>query len=733
MKGHFRCGTGDIRCPNATRRSFWVDESWSCPHQRPDCTLKLQAVPWRNRHPSAFLLLARLLPLAALLGIVAWLFWPDFQLRSALKIKHEADALVAQSLGGTSGALHQQIADLEHQVAEIGPSEDAKVKSADLQTAVGSLLAQIQATATDQSAPGNDRIQALTAEAEALQKEIVASRNSQAAAVLQEATAALQIIPLSSSERRTQFEGLSTRAGALNGLCQRLSAIVEIWSETVAVSGADGIRTYPPKEIDDIRSTVDAAAGQANELEVLDNAEARLGLNASDTQKEPATDRPSLADIAARLAASSADIPTNPANRCPEIVAAAEGNLKRADLHALIASRRRAIAEQWQNAPRLFTVAAPEDLADKLALPLVEAFLRQQVRAEPRLVSKSSAGFIVGVLTNGEKAVVDIRRVTDLNLYQSMTNHGTIALGTRLPTSSEIPEGGVAAQVVALDGVALVAAAPEVVLDAARAERNVVLPSEQSGDAWLLPTIDASGLGKGWQSVNRANLSGAAGLQTAGGDRAVGLCSYSSYSRAPSGKALLSVQADEDTPSFAPSPFTISTEDYKFSLRILSAHPAKAPDESVLEFARFAAGPAGQAVVAASGFVDLTPRMGDDKPYPPIPANARRLSPSLRFEFGKSDLDLKARDDLERIVRKIGGPDLQRQNIYLAGHTDNVGTPAYNKILSLERAAQVEKELSSRGIKRITAGGFGQDYPVDSNASEAGRQKNRRVEIWVSP
>ncbi|OLP59087.1 cell envelope biogenesis protein OmpA [Xaviernesmea oryzae] len=69
------------------------------------------------------------------------------------------------------------------------------------------------------------------------------------------------------------------------------------------------------------------------------------------------------------------------------------------------------------------------------------------------------------------------------------------------------------------------------------------------------------------------------------------------------------------------------------------------------------------------------------------------------------------------------------------GHTDSVGNPAYNQGLSERRAASVANYLASQGVdqRRMSAIGYGQERPVASNATEAGRAQNRRVEISIAP
>ena len=86
-------------------------------------------------------------------------------------------------------------------------------------------------------------------------------------------------------------------------------------------------------------------------------------------------------------------------------------------------------------------------------------------------------------------------------------------------------------------------------------------------------------------------------------------------------------------------------------------------------------------------------------------------------------------DDLAAVMKQY--PDL---NVTIEGHTDNVGSAAYNKKLSQKRADAVKKYMVKKaGIdaKRLTAKGFGLERPVASNSTKEGRAKNRRVEAAV--
>jgi outer membrane protein OmpA-like peptidoglycan-associated protein len=73
--------------------------------------------------------------------------------------------------------------------------------------------------------------------------------------------------------------------------------------------------------------------------------------------------------------------------------------------------------------------------------------------------------------------------------------------------------------------------------------------------------------------------------------------------------------------------------------------------------------------------------------------------------------------------------------VRVEGHTDSIGSDAYNMDLSIRRANAVKNLLVQRGIadSRIDVVGYGKTMPVATNDTEAGRQKNRRVEIKIAP
>jgi outer membrane protein OmpA-like peptidoglycan-associated protein len=102
------------------------------------------------------------------------------------------------------------------------------------------------------------------------------------------------------------------------------------------------------------------------------------------------------------------------------------------------------------------------------------------------------------------------------------------------------------------------------------------------------------------------------------------------------------------------------------------------------------------------------------------------------FDFDSANLKPGAREKVARIASILHShPDLK---IEVEGHTDSVGSDAYNQRLSERRAESVRVGLVQQGVNRGVVGtaGFGESRPVATNGTPSGRQQNRRVEIVIS-
>ena len=117
-------------------------------------------------------------------------------------------------------------------------------------------------------------------------------------------------------------------------------------------------------------------------------------------------------------------------------------------------------------------------------------------------------------------------------------------------------------------------------------------------------------------------------------------------------------------------------------------------------------------------------------PKPPVPMSEKvTYAADTFFDFDKSNLKPEGMAKLDDLVGKIGGMNLEV--IIAVGHTDNIGTMAYNQKLSERRANAVKEYLVSKGVEKNRVYTEGKSYtqPIASNKTAEGRAKNRRVEI----
>jgi len=141
---------------------------------------------------------------------------------------------------------------------------------------------------------------------------------------------------------------------------------------------------------------------------------------------------------------------------------------------------------------------------------------------------------------------------------------------------------------------------------------------------------------------------------------------------------------------------------------------------------------------------DLTPKPMVAPPPPPPPpppappkpkpapvAEKVTLAADVLFDFDKSVIKPAGKDRLDDLAAKVKSINLEV--VIAIGHTDSIGSDAYNQKLSVRRAESVKAYLVSKGVEpnRIYTEGKGEKQPVASNKTKDGRQKNRRVEIEV--
>lgn len=104
---------------------------------------------------------------------------------------------------------------------------------------------------------------------------------------------------------------------------------------------------------------------------------------------------------------------------------------------------------------------------------------------------------------------------------------------------------------------------------------------------------------------------------------------------------------------------------------------------------------------------------------------------NIFFDTGKSTLRPESNAELDRLVKLM--KDVPGLKIEISGHTDNTGSASLNETLSQSRAEAVVSYLTSKGVSgsRMTAKGYGSSKPIATNATDDGRQQNRRTEFEI--
>jgi phosphate transport system substrate-binding protein len=196
--------------------------------------------------------------------------------------------------------------------------------------------------------------------------------------------------------------------------------------------------------------------------------------------------------------------------------------------------------------------------------------------------------------------------------------------------------------------------------------------------------------------------------------------------------------SEKGTVALKPTRLTVATEDYPLSRRLYLYTPTTARNKYMQMFIAFALSSRGQEVVAANGFVSQnlqhaaqTVSSTAPEEFKLLTEGAERLSVDFHFQAGKSVQDSKAQADLDRIAALIADEEGEGDRILLFGFADNEGTPEESQAMSLSQAKIVESQLNQRGIKPAVVRGYGSELPVASNDTSEGRERNRRVEIWI--
>ena len=203
--------------------------------------------------------------------------------------------------------------------------------------------------------------------------------------------------------------------------------------------------------------------------------------------------------------------------------------------------------------------------------------------------------------------------------------------------------------------------------------------------------------------------------------------------------------------------FTIKTGEYPLARPVYYYHNANVNHDGLRGFSAFMASQDAQSIIQDAGFVDRQilaeplnmqglrvthaimggeDNMTGTRDMLKLMSYSDRLSTTIRFEGGSTDLDATDYQDLEALADVIRSSDYDGASFYFMGFSDSVGRADLNQFVALQRAEIVRQALVSRYPEladRIEAKsvGYGELSPLACNETRPGRRVNRRVEVWV--
>jgi phosphate transport system substrate-binding protein len=185
---------------------------------------------------------------------------------------------------------------------------------------------------------------------------------------------------------------------------------------------------------------------------------------------------------------------------------------------------------------------------------------------------------------------------------------------------------------------------------------------------------------------------------------------------------------------------------YPFTRRLYLYTSPKADSVFAQRFVDYALSPAGQAIVEQNGLIPATLKAPLEAAPAPAPApmteldkfkafvaGSKRLAIVFHFQPRSTVVDALGERDLARVKNYLVSIHDGGDHLLLAGFADNQGDPESNLAVSKQRADAVAALFIQQGLTPGKVAGFGSALPVADNGTEAGRERNRRVEVYVKP
>jgi phosphate transport system substrate-binding protein len=413
----------------------------------------------------------------------------------------------------------------------------------------------------------------------------------------------------------------------------------------------------------------------------------------------------------------------------------------------------------------LFRLHGSNTIGEKLAPRLVEAYLmsqgannvRTEVGANP--LEKTISGEV-----NGRIEYVELAAHGSSTAFSDLLKEATdIGMSSRrikdqeradlLPKAGDLTVGG-SERVIGLDGLAIIAASNTDV-GALTIQQLVDIFSgkitnwsELGGKSQPIKVFARDDKSGTWDTFKNLVLDSHKAELTAAATRIESSSELSdTVAREPGAigfiglpyvrhAKVMAIAASENNKAIIPTHFTVGTEDYPLSRRLFFYTPQNKPNIEAEEFVRFVVTERAQTIVEDVGLVSQNIKLSkpsDNDFYPvemrTLTAQSERLSINFRFKSGSDELDSKALSDLDRVAKyvEVNAP----KRVQLFGFSDSEADAGKGAELSERRAKVVEEQLIHRGIYPLVVKGMGDTAPLASSKTEAGKNINRRVEVWI--
>jgi phosphate transport system substrate-binding protein len=186
--------------------------------------------------------------------------------------------------------------------------------------------------------------------------------------------------------------------------------------------------------------------------------------------------------------------------------------------------------------------------------------------------------------------------------------------------------------------------------------------------------------------------------------------------------------------------YGVATKDFPLELTLLLYRSLRESNKEAEDFLRHARSTPAQVAAMFVGLSQITPQLlfaklpesaPDD--YRKAVANGLRVSITIRFAPGSTDLDPGSARDLDALARYLRLLHVPREKLQHIAFSEDTGDPGENAKIAMHLGATVARELRHRHVRTGQVIEFGARMPLANDSIPAGRNRNRRVETWILP